>query len=239
MSSNPSKFDLQEAVRSALSQEEQNIFDYLLYKMETCYLTGATDMLELRKKTKKSKGDIWENFCKQYLLLVLDIYEEVWLWKELPKEVKTELRLRRREDNGIDIVAKTKDGEYHAVQCKYRQRIKGKKEPILRLADLATFFAMCARSGPWKKQIIMTTCSYITKKIERNGVDKSYRYGNFAELERTDWLKLAGDYVEHTVGSAFMPESTDSMAVAAASSSVSSTILTPKQLREARLLRFG
>jgi len=44
--------------------------------------------------------------------------KEVWLLKEVPIEVREYLNLPTN-DEGIDLIAKTKDNEYWAIQCKY------------------------------------------------------------------------------------------------------------------------
>lgn len=193
------------------------------------------------KNNKKRKGDAWENFCKQYLLLVDESYSDVWLWKEIPKDVKTELRLRRKEDTGIDIVAKTKTGKYRAVQCKYRRRNKNARAnrygnrggTVVTFDELSTFLVMCSRSGikdeGWDMHLVMTNCLRVSFKADRLEQDQSICYDVFSAMERTDWLRLAGDYEEHTVGT------TDSAAAAAAPAGG----FDQDQLRQARLLRFG
>lgn len=269
------KFDLQVAVRASLNKGTNvAIFDEFLYQIEKPSLPGLTQVQDLgkvrKRENKKTKGDAWELFCKEYLSKILDIYEDVWLWKEMPKDIKKYLGLRRKEDNGIDIIAKVKNEDnYHAVQCKYRHHNKTNKPPVLKLAELSTFFAMCSRSGVpneqddrdkkriWDAQIIMTTCRDVTKKITRYGCDIVYKYEDFSGLERVDWLKLAGDYVEHVLGNALPPSETtkdveedrdedtesprDGRSAASAAAATTSTyvVSTPDDLRRARLLRFG
>lgn len=46
--------------------------------------------------------------------LYTNLFEEVWLWMEFPYHDQL-----RGNDTGIDLVARTIDGEYWAIQCKY------------------------------------------------------------------------------------------------------------------------
>ena len=72
--------------------------------------------------SNKQKGDRFEVFTK----LCLEIHptyktqlKHVWLLKNVPAKVHEYLNLPG-PDEGIDLVAKTKDGKYWAIQCKYK-----------------------------------------------------------------------------------------------------------------------
>ncbi|MGI5829547.1 MAG: type ISP restriction/modification enzyme, partial [Bradymonadia bacterium] len=67
---------------------------------------------------KRRIGDSFERLSQRYLLTeprYADQLEEVYLWGEFPLR---ESFAGGGKDLGIDLVAKTKDGEYWAVQCK-------------------------------------------------------------------------------------------------------------------------
>jgi predicted helicase len=73
-------------------------------------------------KTTKERGDKFEQFTKFFLQndpLYKVTLKHVWLRTEVPQNVARHLALPS-EDMGIDIVAETRDGEYWAIQCKYR-----------------------------------------------------------------------------------------------------------------------
>jgi superfamily II DNA or RNA helicase len=73
--------------------------------------------------TTKAKGDAFEALAKAYLLLEPEYaskLKHVWLHCEVPGAVAEKLKLPG-SDQGIDLVAETNDGEFWAVQCKYRQ----------------------------------------------------------------------------------------------------------------------
>jgi len=77
----------------------------------------------LRDLPNKLKGDIFEELVKAYLQLEPEYaskLKHVWLHREVPQAVAEKLKLPAT-DQGIDLVAETNDGEFWAVQCKYRQ----------------------------------------------------------------------------------------------------------------------
>ena len=73
--------------------------------------------------TEKQKGDLFEHFVKAFLQLEPEYaskLKHVWLYREVPQAIAKRLNLPTT-DQGIDLVAETNDGEFWAVQCKYRQ----------------------------------------------------------------------------------------------------------------------
>ena len=78
---------------------------------------------KLRDLSQKQKGDLFEHLVKAYLLLEPEYaskLKHVWLSREVPLAIARKLKLPAT-DQGIDLVAETNDGEFWAVQCKYRQ----------------------------------------------------------------------------------------------------------------------
>ena len=95
--------------------------------------------------TTKAKGDAFEALVKGYLLLEPEYaskLKHVWLHCEVPGPVAEKLKLPG-SDQGIDLVAETNDGEFWAVQCKYRQDT----DHSLSWRDISTFtglaFGVC------------------------------------------------------------------------------------------------
>jgi len=77
----------------------------------------------LRDLSEKQKGDLFEELVKAYLQLEPEYaskLKRVWLYREVPQAIAKRLKLPPT-DQGIDLVAETNDGEFWAVQCKYRQ----------------------------------------------------------------------------------------------------------------------
>jgi superfamily II DNA or RNA helicase len=98
-----------------------------------------------RSFPEKQKGDLFEELVKAYLQLDPEYaskLKHVWLGGEVPQAIARKLKLPAT-DQGIDIVAETHDGEFWAVQCKYRQET----DHSLTWRDLSTFtglaFGVC------------------------------------------------------------------------------------------------
>ncbi|HUD06953.1 MAG TPA: type ISP restriction/modification enzyme [Candidatus Saccharimonadales bacterium] len=69
--------------------------------------------------SERDKGDRFERLMQSYLLtepLYRNKFTKVWMWNDFPgrKDLGS-------KDTGIDLVAKTFDGEYWAIQCKCYQ----------------------------------------------------------------------------------------------------------------------
>ena len=95
--------------------------------------------------SKKQKGDAFELLTKYYLRLhptYTTQLEHIWLLSDVPKNIHKKLNLPHT-DEGIDLVAETKDGKYWAIQCKYKEdetRSVTRKE-LSTFTDLA--FSIC------------------------------------------------------------------------------------------------
>ena len=93
----------------------------------------------------KRKGDCFEDLVFCYLQLHPNYATKlahVWRLRDVPPKVRNSLNLPGL-DEGIDIIAKTKEGEYWAVQCKYREdTIKSlSRRELSTFTDLA--FGIC------------------------------------------------------------------------------------------------
>jgi len=179
------EFDIQKTLREVLSDNKASpcIFDQLLEKFENYSDRPASSVYEIKRRdNKKAKGDGWEKFCHFYLSRILK-YHKVWLWKEIPEEVRVHLKLKSRVDNGIDLVCqKTPYSNYSAVQCKYRKKII----QTVTWTTLSTFVGLCAQTGPWEKEIVMTNCKGVSRKtgFEKMPKDQTIAYGTFKNLTR-------------------------------------------------------
>ena len=75
----------------------------------------------LAKLSNKQKGDSFERLTQHYLKYEPQYatkLKEVWLLSEVPVKIHKKLNLPD-QDQGIDLICETKDGEYWAVQSKY------------------------------------------------------------------------------------------------------------------------
>ena len=105
----------------------------------------------------------------------------VWTLAEVPMEVRTQLRLTQ-VDEGIDLIAKTRDGDYWAIQCKFRRN----KDHRLTRRELSTFTSLTFHSCQGiSLAVIAHTCA---KPVKKHGL-----LPNTVELGLERWLALAGD----------------------------------------------
>ena len=188
---------INKSISQSISQNnnQKGIFDCFLTNFEGMCNKSASTIQELQKRENKhTKGRLWEEFCFYYLNNVLN-YRNVWLWKDVPNDVKKQLNLKQSHvDNGIDIIAKLNDKTgFVAIQCKYRKNIK----QTVTWTTLATFVGLCALSGPWDKHIVMTNCRGVTRKVPKGPKDQTMAYGTFANMKRENWLKMCDNYIEH------------------------------------------
>jgi hypothetical protein len=220
------EFDIEKTLREILSDNKQNrsIFDQLLEKFENYSDRPAGSIGEIKRRdNKKAKGDGWEKFCHFYLSRVLK-YNKVWLWKEIPEDVRLQLKLKSRVDNGIDLVCqRTPHSAYSAVQCKYRKKII----QTVTWTTLSTFVGLCAQTGPWEKEIVMTNCKGVSRKtgIEKMPKDQTIAYGTFSKLSRDQIVFTDPRTVYHVLDH---------------SSSINKSIVTSQDdIRAARIAKFS
>ena len=91
-------------------------------------------------KTEKEKGDRFEDLTKAYLQLAPEYaskLKQVWRLDEVPAVTRKKLNLPAT-DKGIDLIAETHEGEFWAVQCKYRQNT----DQQLTHTDISTFTSL-------------------------------------------------------------------------------------------------
>ena len=193
------------------------LFDEFMKDCQKEYDAPAHSLTELRsRENKKKRGDIFEEFCRLYLLKVME-YTDVWLLPDLPAEIRAELQLPKR-DMGIDIICR-RDGAYSAVQCKYKK--VSSKAVGVSWRELATFQGLCAKTGPYEKHIVMTTANFVRHQGEKTAKDFSICLAEFRGLSSGDWTKMCG-LSGNTVAGV-----------------ITHVPLTQEELRAARLLRFG
>jgi hypothetical protein len=170
------------------------------------------------------KGRWWEAFCQRFLQVK---GYEVWLLKDLPEDLRQQLKLRS-QDMGIDLVVRDSSGRYSAVQCKYRSRQECSRRTInvasksttagnvhgvgiprkvvipqnqVSWQELSTFYALCSRTGPWKQHIAMTTANSVRHQGQRTAQDYTYAYQGFCGQALSVWSAIVGD-VGHRCGEA-------------------------------------
>jgi hypothetical protein len=166
-----------------------NLWDEFEAACRTFYDAPAHSFVDMRTRdNKKIRGDMFEDFCVEYLKHVKG-YDNVWLLEDVPEELLAKLGMQRR-DVGIDLVAE-KAGKYSAVQCKYKKQ-ETMKTKIVTWKALSTFYALCMRTGPWDKYIVMTNCSYVRHMGKKTPKDVSYCLGTLRKTTKEEWLAMCG-----------------------------------------------
>jgi superfamily II DNA or RNA helicase len=105
-------------------------------------ILSSKNWLELKAEidtcsNTKEKGDIFELLTKLYLQInhkYSQLFDNVWLYNEVPTNILKKLNLPTK-DMGIDILAETKNGDYWAIQCKY----KSDESKSLTWKEISTF----------------------------------------------------------------------------------------------------
>lgn len=145
-------------------------------------------------------GDLFENFCKLYFKNILNM-EKVWIYHEIPSEIKTLLNLSKR-DMGIDIIC-IKQNKYYAIQCKYRKR----NRPLTGITwkDLSTFYALTSRTGPYHQIIVMTNADYVKRLGKKQDNEFIIAYKKLQNLTLEDWVKMCQGYTSQSSISSFNP----------------------------------
>lgn len=179
--------DLKKQLHTVFLRSPENLFDEFIQECQRWYSQPAHTLQEMRTRdNKKIRGDIFEDFCVLYLKEVRG-YQDVWLLEDVPEDILVSLSLKRR-DMGIDIIVRH-SGEWYAIQCKYKAPSQGKKSYITWSA-LSTFYAMCLRTGPWAKYIVMTNCDYTRHQGPKGPKDLSICLGTFRATSSDQWLKM-------------------------------------------------
>jgi hypothetical protein len=165
-----------------------NLFDEFVSECQKWYESPAHTLTEMRmRNNNKLKGDIFEEYSLLYLKYVKG-YKNVWLLKDVPDDILAKLTMQRR-DMGIDLIVETNDDKYIAVQCKYKKHLSTKQN-ILSWKALSTFYALCLRTGPWDKYIVMTNCIYTRHQGKKTKQDVSYCLKTLQNVSKEEWLRM-------------------------------------------------
>src|SRR5665213_2692622 len=96
--------EIKASIRYSLSKnsDKAQIFSSLLDKFEAYYAKPCHNVLELKRRSTKTKGDLWENFCVLYLKAQAK-WKSVWLLNDISVAIANKLSIAG-QDMGIDIV---------------------------------------------------------------------------------------------------------------------------------------
>ena len=179
---------LQEELYKIFLKSPNNLFDEFILECQKWYDAPAHSFSEMRMRdNKKIRGDMFEEFCVLYLKHVKG-YKNVWLLKDVPDEILAKVHVARR-DMGIDIIVETEAETFIAVQSKYKKHTSFKQN-ILSWKSLSTFYALCLRTGPWEKYIVMTNCVYTRHQGKKTKQDVSICLKTLQNITKDEWLAM-------------------------------------------------
>ena len=120
-----------------MGQETRNkLTDYRITSYNVCYT-----------KLLREKGTYFERLMQDYLTVepaYADLYDQVWMYSDWAREQGFDAR-----DTGIDLVARTFEGEFHAIQCKLYD-----EGYTLQKGDIDSFFTASGKK-PFTRRIIV------------------------------------------------------------------------------------
>ena len=135
------------------------------------------------------KGDLFERLVQLFLLTAPQYKSKlsnVWWpkFEKLPKGVAEHLNLTF-SDEGIDLIAKTNDGEYWPIQAKYESNTAGAKQK----SNLTTFSNAAFNNG--ENMHLGLVAHTKAKPIRKRKLLESEKKGNkIIELGLSYWLEL-------------------------------------------------
>ena len=104
--------------------------------------------------TERDKGTSFENLMVQYFKtepFYKEQYSEVLSYSDWVDRYGADLSISTKKDTGIDLVAITADGEFHAIQCKNYS-----PDHTIGKSDIDSFFTASGKSY-FSHRIIVTT----------------------------------------------------------------------------------
>lgn len=203
---------LKESIKHALTATT-NVFDTVLDTVRISYEEPCHQVGEFKRRSTTAKGGMFESLCVIYLRslqwhesLSLSIassrgsdeggdiesfFAHVWALKEVPLEHLKVLGLKR-QDKGIDLIALGRAGGYYAFQCKYRKPTSKKPKSSVTWKQLSTFYALCAKTGPWASYVVMTNCNYVSREGHKDEKDFTVGLDGFRAIHRDTWRRMYG-----------------------------------------------
>jgi superfamily II DNA or RNA helicase len=131
---------------------------------------------QLKTLSSKQKGDAFELLTKYYLQLhptYITQIKDVWLLSEVSTKIHKKLNLPDT-DEGIDLIAETKEGTYWAIQCKYKED----ETKSLTRKELSTFtdlaFNICENI---ELGLVCTSSDRASRKLKMHGDRLSFCSG--------------------------------------------------------------
>ena len=129
-------------------------------------MTPLRQLLEQYRQlspTERDKGTAFERLTIAYMQtepLYKEEYQEILLYPDWVKKYGGQYGVVNQTDTGIDLVAKTHDGEFHAIQCKNLDPQK-----IINKSDIDSFFTASGKKY-FSYRLIFTATDKWSKNAE-------------------------------------------------------------------------
>lgn len=161
----------------------------LIPSLLACNSWEEIDSLIQSQKNTTLKGNIFSDLVKCYFLIApeyLSFIRNVWSLTDVPNDILKLLSIGRR-DKGIDLIARTHNGEFWAIQCKYLEN----KNTSLTRSGFSTFTDHAyVKSGEFSKCILCTTGSI-------TGETKKFYGEKVLFIANATWQNLQKDFFDN------------------------------------------
>lgn len=161
-------------------------------------LSELLTKIEQASPTQRDKGTTFENLCVQYFLnepKYAELYSDVLSYGGWVSQYGETVGVTKKKDDGIDLVAVTKTGEFHAIQCKNYNQTKIAKK------DIDSFLAASDKTYFTLRYIVASTDNW-TEEAKNMLRDKAVPV---TALSLTDLEQSALDWSQFDFDPAYKP----------------------------------
>ena len=149
----------------------------------------------LSNKQKGDRFEVFTKFCLETHPTYKTQLKHVWLLKNVPANVQKYLKLPKA-DEGIDLIAETKEGTYWAIQCKY----KSDETTSVTLKELSTFTSLAfAKCKNIKLGLVCTNTDRRSSKLKGYEGKLQFCTGEFWRSLDKDFFKILYQYMQGKV----------------------------------------
>jgi len=145
--------------------------------------------------TNKEKGDAFERLTQKVLQRHPEYQTKlrnVWLLSEVPPKQRQLLNLPN-QDEGIDLVAETFDGDYWAIQCKF----KSDPASAVTRTELSTFSQLAfVHCKTFSFGLVFHTSDHPIRKLGLLGSIGARGKEFFDQLDEADWVRIVSETPE-------------------------------------------
>jgi predicted helicase len=151
-------------------------------------LLNLLDTFRATAKTEREKGTYFERLVQIYLRnepKYQDLYQQVWMWEAWRADWIAKGNQDPGKDTGIDLVALTHLGEYHAIQAKFWD-----SERTLYKKDVDSFFTASGKK-PFTYRVIVFSTDRLSDNLKDALIDQTPPVTTIAladlENSKIDW----------------------------------------------------